>query len=280
LFSSASWTIEQVDWVLRTHFNAEDDDYWPTNSPFKSAGGWMIPVAPGRRVTLEDGTEDIPKFPNVILERQTCLLGASPIRRLSISFATGAEPEEGFIRQSVEAVRHSGPLVTDPDLELNTVLQVGALFARWWPVAFDDLASRSWRPDPNVDPSMLCAASAASAASAAQPRPAIFVSDDHSVGYESRSAQYVHRSASRSTRSGVVLRWMWRHKLLSWILFTAGSFLFLSVVPKVLANYLVPVLGLLIATPIALWMLKWFFWHLLLGGGKSSPRDRDNPDGW
>src|SRR4051794_20704349 len=98
LFSSASWTIEQVDWVLLTHFNAEfnaeDDDYWPTNSPFKSAGGWMIPVAPGRRVTLEDDTEDIPGFPNVIMERQTCLLGAPPIRRLSISFATGAEREE------------------------------------------------------------------------------------------------------------------------------------------------------------------------------------------
>ena len=75
-------------------------------------------------------------------------------------------------------------------------------------------------------------------------------------------------------------RWMWRHKFLSWILFMAGSFLFLSVLPRALADYLVPVLGFLVFIPVALWMLKWFFWHLLLGGGNSSRRDRNDSWGW
>jgi hypothetical protein len=273
LFSSAPWTIEQVDWVLRNHFNAEDDDYWPQGDPMAPAAGWMIPVAPGRRVTVEDGTADIAGFPDVIMRRQAALLQGQPIRRLSISFKDGAVRDEGWAYDPVHGNRDTGYQVQNPDLELHTALQIGAVFARLWPVAFDDLAGGCWRPDPNAGPST---PHAASAASAAQARPATVMSDDHTVGYESRPAQYVQSPTSRSTRSSGVFSWMWRHKLLSWLLFIAVSCLVVTVLPS---PDLIMVVAVIAAIPIGLWMLKWFFWHLLLGGGNSS-RDRYKHDEW
>ena len=97
-------------------------------------------------------------------------------------------------------------------------------------------------------------------------------------GYDSRPVQNVHVvSAPKSAKGRGVFSWMWRHKFLSWMLFMAASCLVVTVLPS---RDLITVLGLIAAIPIGLWMLKWFFWHLLLGGGRTTPTDRYKPDDW
>jgi hypothetical protein len=159
LFSSAPWTIEQVNWVLRTHFNAEDDDFWANSRRYeypRHPRGWMIPVAPGRRVTVEDGTEDIPGFPDVIMHRQRVLLQSEPVRRLSMIFEDGAVRGSGWnIDPERGGFQRTGYQVENPDLEWNCALWIGAVFARWWAVSWDDLAGDAWRPEPNINPSTL-----------------------------------------------------------------------------------------------------------------------------
>jgi hypothetical protein len=148
LFSSVPWTLDQVDSVLRTHFGAEDDDYPHKDLHDPPDRSWMIVVAPGRRVTVIVGDDDISGLPDVIMHRVTSLLGAPPIRRLSIMFAEGRIRGEGWTYDPVHGERDTGYEVEQPDLELNTALWIGAVFARWWPVAFDDYAGDAWRAWP------------------------------------------------------------------------------------------------------------------------------------
>jgi hypothetical protein len=145
LFSSVALSREQIQSTLASAFTLAPD---PTDR------GWVVVAAPGREVIIEDHcgetNDTLPAFVSIPAEAN---LGGKPVQtHLCLMYKEQLHDWDLF--------RPDGPTPfrPQPDLERNTAVMIGGVFARHWPVAMDDHASTAWTQEPwkpGTDPSTL-----------------------------------------------------------------------------------------------------------------------------
>jgi hypothetical protein len=256
IFISAAITHEQIDETLRSAFQL---------APDPMGIGWLVVAAPGRHIVVEDATDGTRGMPASILRRAEQNLGGLPIVTRLAVYEHSPDSSTLSTRSILE------PSPPPDDLDFNTEVSIGGVFARTWPVAMDNHASLGWQQEPwlpGTDPSSLHAWRSDQWRSE-PPKPTPQTQGQAPSGYETRPSEIPRRTPSHSSGSQSASPWIWRHRYLTSLMLMGLGALLSQVRQLYGLAFLLFLIG---ALPFGLKFLKWSFFLIFLGGGPSETK--------